>query len=219
MGASWLKRRIELEKMLGVDVLPALAASDRTAQELAELEEQVRHCTRCPLHEKRTQGVFAKGDSNADLMFVGEAPGAEEDRQGVPFVGPAGKLLDRMIYAMGLRTEQVYITNILKSRPPNNRDPRQAEVEACFPYLERQIDLVQPTVICTLGRPASNAMLQTSASMGDLRGRWHSYRGIPLLPTYHPAYLLRSPRQKRKSWEDMKMLIVALREGPPKMLF
>ncbi|MGD2173799.1 MAG: uracil-DNA glycosylase [Candidatus Brocadiaceae bacterium] len=218
MDRTWLKRRLELESMMGVDALPEGAPSARQ-DELRELEAQVKQCTRCPLHKTRTQGVFARGDPNADLVFVGEAPGAEEDRQGEPFVGPAGKLLDRMIYAMGLRRDEVYITNILKSRPPGNRDPRVGEVEACFPYLERQIELVKPQIICTLGRPASNAMLGTNRSMGDMRGQWHSYRGIPLLPVYHPAYLLRSPHQKKRTWQDMKMLITALKEGPPKMLF
>jgi len=198
---------------MGVDALPRATGAER---ELRELEEQVRRCTRCRLHRTRTQGVFARGDPHAELMFIGEAPGAEEDRRGVPFVGPAGKLLDRMIYAMGLERDAVYITNILKSRPPGNRDPRPDEVEACFPFLERQIELVRPRIICTLGRPAACALLESGRSMGQLRGRWHFWRGIPLMPTYHPAYLLRSPGQKRAAWQDLKQVIIALREGPPK---
>jgi uracil-DNA glycosylase family 4 len=205
----WLRYQLELARMMGVDTLPARPALTRQSR-LDRVEQEVRRCTRCRLHKTRTQGVFARGNPHARLMFVGEAPGAEEDRQGVPFVGPAGKLLDAMIHAMGLRQDQVYITNILKSRPPGNRDPRADEVAACAPFLEEQIEVVDPAVLCTLGRPASNALLGTNSAMGALRGRWHRYRGIPLLPTYHPAYLLRSPAQKSKAWEDLKMLIAAL---------
>jgi len=213
MSKRGLKKRLETERLMGVD---ALLRSPGPEAELRAIEQQVMACTLCPLHRERTQGVFARGSARADLMFVGEAPGAEEDRQGVPFVGPAGKLLDKMILAMGLKRDEVYISNILKSRPPGNRDPRPDEVEACFPYLRRQIELVQPKVICTLGRPAACALLNTNSSMGSLRGRWHFYEGIALLPTYHPAYLLRSPGQKRLAWEDLKMVMVALVEGPPK---
>jgi DNA polymerase len=211
-----LERRLELERLMGVDVLPAAASLE---SRLREIEQQVMSCTRCRLHEGRTQGVFARGDPRSELMFVGEAPGRDEDEQGIPFVGRAGRLLDRMIFAMGLQRDAVYITNILKSRPPQNRDPRADEVEACFPYLERQIELIKPRVICTLGRPASNALLGGTRSMGDMRGTWHSFRGIPVLPAYHPAYLLRSPSQKKKAWQDLKKLVLALRHGPPKVLF
>jgi len=212
MKAGRLKKRLEIEKMMGVDALMKRAGPEA---ELRRVEEEVRTCTRCRLHEGRTQTVFARGNPRAPLLFIGEAPGEEEDRQGLPFVGPAGKLLDRMIFAMGLKSDQVYITNIIKSRPPNNREPRPAEVAACFPFLERQIELVRPRIICTLGRPAANTLLGTNLAMGDLRGKWQSYRGIPVLPTYHPAYLLRSPGQKRTAWEDLKKLIIALAEGPP----
>ena len=212
MGRGSLKKRLDLERLMGVD---ALLKAPGPEVELRQLEGQVMACTRCPLHSQRTRGVFARGDARADLMFVGEAPGAEEDRQGLPFVGPAGRLLDKMIAAMGLGRDEVYVTNILKCRPPGNRDPKPAEVEACFPYLERQIELVQPKIICSLGRPAANALLETNRSMGDLRGRWHTFRGIPLLPTYHPAYLLRSPGQKKRAWEDLKKVVLALIEGPP----
>lgn len=213
MSRGALKKRLELERLMGVDVL---LRSPGPEAELRAIEQQVMACTRCPLHRERTQGAFARGSARAELMFVGEAPGAEEDRQGVPFVGPAGRLLDKMILAMGLACDDVYVTNILKSRPPGNRDPRPDEVAACLPYLERQIELVRPKVICTLGRPAVNALLKTTQSMGDLRGRWHFYQGTALLPTYHPAYLLRSPGQKRRAWEDLKKVIAALIEGPPK---
>jgi DNA polymerase len=213
MGNAWLKRRLELEKMMGVD---ALFRRRGVEDELAEIEEQVRRCTKCRLHETRTRGVFARGRVDADLMFIGEGPGADEDAQGLPFVGRAGKLLDEMVAAMGLERDEVYITNIIKSRAPDNREPRSDEIEACWPYLERQIELVAPKMICTLGRPASNALLKTNKSMGEMRGRWFDYRGIPVLPTYHPAYLLRSPGQKRTAWQDLKKLILALHgEGLP----
>ncbi len=207
MSEAWLRRRIELERMMGVD---ALIRGPGVEDELGELEQQVKQCTRCRLHETRTQGVCARGRADAPLMFIGEAPGAEEDRQGVPFVGRAGKLLDQMIIAMGLELDEVYITNIIKSRPPQNREPRSDEIEACWPYLERQIELVQPRIICTLGRPASNTVLRNKSSMGELRGRWFSYGDIPVLPTYHPAYLLRSPAQKKSAWEDLKKVVLAL---------
>jgi len=216
MNRRQIEERLNLEKMLGVDAIPLPRGAQ---QELRDLEQQVLRCTRCRLHETRTQGVFGCGDPGADLMIIGEAPGRDEDEQGEPFVGRAGKLLDLMLKAMGLERGEVYITNILKSRPPNNRDPRADEVEACWPYLERQIELIQPQLICTLGRPAANAMLDTNRSMGDLRGKWHSFRGIPLMPTYHPAYLLRSPSQKRRTWQDMKKIMVALKQGPPPLLF
>jgi uracil-DNA glycosylase family 4 len=217
MDAAALRKRLELEKLLGVDALligPARQSAGGGAEaELAATEGQVAVCTGCRLHEGRTHTVFARGDPHAALMFIGEAPGREEDLQGDPFVGPAGKLLDRMIAAMGLERGEVYIANILKCRPPNNRDPRPDEIEACFPFLERQIELVAPRIICTLGRPAANTLLRTSASMGSLRGRWHSFGGIRLMPTYHPAYLLRSPGQKRRAWEDLKLVMAALLES------
>ncbi len=211
MAEGWLRKRLELEKMMGTDVLFRQAGPE---DELVKLEQEVAGCRKCGLWETRNQTVFGRGNRRAALMFIGEAPGAEEDKQGLPFVGPAGKLLDKMIFAMGLTQDEVYIANILKSRPPGNRDPKPDEVEACWPFLERQIELIGPRVICTLGRPASNALLDTNASMGSLRGRWHTFNGIPLLPTYHPAYLLRSPGQKSKTWQDLKMIIQALSEGP-----
>lgn len=212
MSNSGLRKRLETERLMGVD---ALMRRPGPEAELRAIEQEVMACTKCPLHLERTQGVFARGKPRADLMFVGEAPGADEDRTGIPFVGAAGKLLDKMIQAMGLGRDDVYVTNILKSRPPGNRDPLPAEVEACFPYLRRQIELIRPKIICTLGRPAANALLNTNRSMGELRGRWHFYEGIALLPTYHPAYLLRSPGQKRLAWEDLKIVMAALAEGPP----
>lgn len=168
------------------------------------LAAAVAACTRCELHKTRTQGVLGVGDRNADWLVVGEAPGAEEDRQGEPFVGQAGKLLDAMLAAIGqARGRNVYIANVLKSRPPGNRDPSPDEVAACAPYLERQIDLIKPKIILALGRFAAQSLLLTDTPIGRLRGRVHEYRGVPLVVTYHPAYLLRNPADKAKVWEDL----------------
>jgi uracil-DNA glycosylase len=169
-----------------------------------ELMRSVLSCTACPLHQGRTQGVFGVGDRNAEWLFVGEAPGKDEDRLGEPFVGQAGRLLDNMLAAIGLkRGRNVYIANVLKSRPPANRDPRPEEVAACLPFLERQIDLIRPKLIVALGRFAAQSLLLTETPIGKLRGRLHSYRGIPLIVTYHPAYLLRNLPDKAKAWEDL----------------
>ncbi len=165
------------------------------------------NCTLCRLSEKRKTVVFGEGDPSAGVMFIGEGPGAEEDRTGRPFVGQAGKLLDRMIFAMGFEREQVYIANVVKCRPPGNRDPKDDEVAACAAYLDRQIDLIQPKVIVALGKPASRRLTGTNKPMGALRGRWSSYRGIPLIPVFHPAYLLRQPKLKREAWEDHKLVM------------
>lgn len=179
--------------------LSAIAAMDWDA-----LREAVLHCTRCDLHKTRTQGVFGTGDPHAEWLIVGEAPGAEEDRLGEPFVGQAGKLLDAMLAAIGLkRGENVYIANVLKSRPPRNRDPLPEEVAACLPYLERQIDLIQPKLVLAMGRFAAQSLLVTDTAISRLRGRVHSYRGFPLVVTYHPAYLLRNPADKARAWEDL----------------
>ncbi|MCD6508167.1 uracil-DNA glycosylase [Candidatus Poribacteria bacterium] len=174
--------------------------------DMERLREEALSCRRCELHKTRTKVVFGVGDENATLMFVGEAPGRDEDLRGEPFVGRAGQLLDRILAAIGLSREEVYITNVLKCRPPNNRDPLPSEVEACEPFLLRQIELVKPKLICALGRHAAHTLLKTKASLKSLRGRFHSYHGIKLLVTYHPASLLRNPGLKRPTWEDMKML-------------
>jgi uracil-DNA glycosylase len=171
------------------------------------LRAEVLACKRCALHTTRTQGVFGVGPLRCDWLVIGEAPGAEEDRRGEPFVGAAGQLLDAMLRAIGLdRRNNVYIANILKSRPPSNRDPRPEEVAACLPYLERQIALLQPRIILAVGRIAAQNLLATDAPLGRLRGRVHHLgeRGTPLVVTYHPAYLLRTPGDKRKAWEDLK---------------
>ena len=170
-----------------------------------ELEARVAGCTLCSLHQGRTQTVFGVGSRTADWMIVGEAPGAEEDRRGEPFVGRAGKLLDEMLRAIGLSRETVFIANILKCRPPNNRDPAAAEALACRPYLDRQIELVQPRLILAVGRIAAQQLLGSDETVGRLRGRIHLLHKseIPVVVTYHPAYLLRTPGQKREAWKDL----------------
>jgi DNA polymerase len=170
-----------------------------------ELRSAVSSCRRCALHESRTQTVFGVGNTDADWMIIGEAPGAEEDRRGEPFVGRAGKLLDEMLRAVGQRRDSVFIANILKCRPPNNRDPKPGESAQCRGYLERQIELVQPRIIIAVGRIAAQLLLDTDTPVGRLRGTLHRLNEIPLVVTYHPAYLLRSPSQKRKSWDDLCM--------------
>ena len=185
----------------------AAVTSGEAAAQWQELLEEVRRCTLCPLHTTRTQGVLGVGPKRADWLVIGEAPGAEEDRRGEPFVGAAGQLLDAMLRAIGLdRRTNVYIANVLKSRPPNNRDPRPEEVEACLPYLLRQIVLLQPKIMLAVGRIAAQVLLRTDAPLGRLRGRVHHFgeRHTPLVVTYHPAYLLRTPAEKRKAWEDLK---------------
>ncbi|HEB99736.1 MAG TPA: uracil-DNA glycosylase [Thiotrichales bacterium] len=174
-----------------------------------ELETLVRECRRCELHRSRTQTVFGVGNPEADWLVIGEAPGAEEDRRGEPFVGRAGQLLDAMLKAIGLDRTTVYIANILKCRPPNNRDPRPEEVEQCKPWLDRQIELIRPRIILAVGRIAAQNLLDTSQPIGRLRGRVHSYGpgDIPLVVTYHPAYLLRSPAEKRKAWQDLQLAV------------
>jgi DNA polymerase len=177
----------------------------------------VSACTRCPqLAEYRTQTVFGVGSPTARLMFVGEAPGAEEDRLGEPFVGRAGLLLTDMITkGMGLAREEVYIANILKSRPPENRSPLPDEIAHCLPYLERQIAIIRPEYLCLLGKVAASALLETALSIGRLRGRWHQYRGIPTIVTYHPAFLLRNPASKKEAWDDLQILMQAMGLKPP----
>jgi DNA polymerase len=185
----------------------AVVARDPGAASLEwdPLRERVSACTRCALHETRTQTVFGVGHPGASWMFIGEAPGAEEDRQGEPFVGRAGQLLTSMLKAIGLRREDVYIANVLKCRPPGNRDPRPEEVAQCRGYLERQIELVSPSIIVAVGRIAAQNLLATDTALARLRGKVHALgpRGWPLVVTYHPAYLLRSPGEKRKAWQDL----------------
>lgn len=180
-----------------------LTQAERT-EKLATLEQSVRGCTLCRLHEQRTQTVFARGNGKIGLCFVGEGPGADEDAQGFPFVGKAGKLLDRMILAMGLLREEVYVCNIVKCRPPDNRKPMPDEVTACRPYLERQLELLRPEVMVALGATAVEGLLGISEGITRLRGKWKLYRGsVPVMPTFHPAYLLRNPSAKHAVWDDM----------------
>ena len=187
-----------------------LAAADRPAA-LEAIREDIGDCTRCPLaYAGRRKIVFADGDPNARLMFVGEGPGADEDTQGLPFVGKAGQLLNNMIGAMGLKREQVYIANIVKCRPPANRVPEPVEANTCSQFLLRQIDVVQPEVIVALGSTAATYLLGVKQSLAGLRGRWHSCRGAKLAVTYHPAFLLRDPRQKGEAWKDLQMVMKEL---------
>ena len=168
------------------------------------LEDAIRTCSACGLCRQRRQAVPGMGDQQADWLFIGEGPGQEEDAQGKPFVGPAGKLLDNMLLAIGLRRgDNVYIANAVKCRPPNNRTPEVAEIETCKPYLERQIALLQPKVIVLLGRAAARSVLGSDEPLGNMRGRLHRYRDIPVVVTYHPAYLLRALQDKAKAWEDL----------------
>ena len=168
------------------------------------LKAQVSGCVKCGLHKTRTQTVFGVGDENADWMLIGEAPGAEEDRLGDPFVGQAGKLLDNMLAAIGLsRRQNVYIANVLKCRPPGNRNPAPEEVAQCSPHLLKQIGLIKPKLIVAMGRFAAQTLLESDASIASLRGRVHRYAGVPLIVTYHPAYLLRTLEDKAKAWEDL----------------
>jgi DNA polymerase len=211
-------RRRQYLQVLGIDLwTPRVPAAPHPGAvvdpdgELAArweaLRQEVLHCTRCPLHRTRTQGVFGVGPTRADWLVIGEAPGAEEDRRGEPFVGAAGQLLDAMLRAIGLdRHSNVYIANVLKSRPPNNRDPLPEEVEACLPYLGRQIALLRPKIMLAVGRIAAQTLLGTTAPLARLRGQVHRFGefNTPLVVTYHPAYLLRTPGDKRKAWEDLK---------------
>lgn len=193
---------------LAPDSSPLTDSGDRRAtimrMDWAQLKAAVASCTDCPLHAKRTTTVFGVGDENADWLFVGEGPGAEEDAQGEPFVGQAGRLLDNMLAAISLkRGNNVYIANCVKCRPPGNRNPETGELSACEPYLQRQIELIRPKLIIALGKVAAVNLLAREASIASLRGRLHEYRGIPLIVTYHPAYLLRSLPDKAKAWADL----------------
>jgi uracil-DNA glycosylase len=191
---------------------PSLASSETVAG-LAELAKTVAACTLCALHATRTQTVFGVGNPRAKLMFIGEAPGADEDAKGEPFVGRAGQLLNKIIVAMGMTREEVYIGNILKCRPPQNRDPLPSEVQCCEQFLRAQIALIQPKYICALGRIAAHWLLKTEAPLGTLRADIHSYEGIPVVVTYHPAALLRNPNFKQPCWDDMKKLMALLKEA------
>jgi DNA polymerase len=177
---------------------------------LEEIQEAMEGCLKCKLGRGRTNLVFGEGPSNAKLMFVGEAPGEEEDLQGRPFVGAAGQLLNNLLNKLGLSREEVYITNVVKSRPPHNRDPEPDEIAACLPFLQQQIKAIRPKVIVALGRIAAQALLNTREPLTRLRGRWHKYDHIPVMPTFHPSYLLRFPRERIKTWDDMHLVMERL---------
>lgn len=198
-----MSRRGEILAEMGLSPVWRLK-NEKSVDEWIPLKAAVSGCTKCALHKTRTQTVFGVGDENADWMLIGEAPGAEEDRLGDPFVGQAGKLLDNMLAAIDLsRRENVYIANVLKCRPPGNRNPTPEEVGKCTPHLLKQIELIRPKLIVAMGRFAAQTLLDTDASIASLRGRVHRYAGVPLIVTYHPAYLLRTLEDKAKAWEDL----------------
>ena len=195
-------------------IFAAVPAADRDAA-LQLIRDEIGECTRCPLHKGRNKLVFGDGSPAARLMFVGEGPGADEDAQGLPFVGKAGQLLNNMIAAMGLRRDEVYIANVVKCRPPGNRVPEQEEGATCSPFLFRQIDVIRPQVLVALGATAATWLLGSRQPLAGLRGRVHSVRGTQLIVTYHPAYLLRDPRQKKEAWADLQIAMWELGLTPP----
>ena len=207
-----MKRYREPEEILGTSMLevgpPALArcVGSRTSYTLENLRKEVASCEKCDLCKTRTNIVFGSGSASAKLMFVGEAPGFEEDRQGLPFVGRAGQLLTKIIESIGLKREGVFIANVLKCRPPDNRNPLPTEILTCEEYLIKQIGLIKPRVICALGKFAAQTLLRSQEPISKIRGRFYDYHGSLLMPTFHPAYLLRNPGGKRFVWEDMKKI-------------
>ena len=205
---------VELPDIHSLPVDSGILCNSERQTQWDELRAQVAECKRCDLHQDRTQTVFGIGNTDADWLIIGEAPGAEEDRQGEPFVGRAGKLLNGMLLAIGLERKQVFIANILKCRPPRNRDPRIEEVLACEQYLKQQIKWIQPKIILALGRVAAQNLLKVETPIGRMRGQCYEYPDprLPVVVTYHPAYLLRSPREKRKSWQDLKFAMQIYKE-------
>jgi len=205
-------------KSIGIDYLPGSmsASNEQTEDEapgfetLQQLRDNIGDCRRCELSQGRSHIVFGVGNPDADLVFVGEAPGRDEDIKGEPFVGKAGQLLTRIISAMGLTRDDVYICNVIKCRPPDNRDPLLAEIEMCEPFLKEQLRIIKPRAICALGSFASQTLLKSEMKISRLRGQFHDYYGIPLMPTYHPSYLLRNENAKRDVWEDIKMVMEIL---------
>jgi DNA polymerase len=193
---------------------PAAAVDDARSSEaktlLGELEAIATVCVKCNLAKTRTQVVYGVGNPNADLMFIGEAPGRDEDEQGKPFVGRAGQLLTDIIKAMKLTRDDVYIANVIKCRPPENRNPEPDELDACRPYIRQQVEIIQPRVIVTLGKFALQSLLEKSYGITAVRGKWLEYQGVKVMPTYHPAYLLRTPAAKKDVWEDMKLVMAEL---------
>ena len=204
-----VKQHVDGLRAFGVTAVPAGAS---VVSRLAQLTQEVERCRRCSLYRTRTHAVVSDGTPEARLVFVGEAPGRDEDLQGKPFVGAAGQLLTKMIEAMGLRREEVYICNVLKDRPPANRTPLPEEVEACLPFLREQLAIIRPAVICTLGAVAAKALLGPHVAITKIRGAVRDYEGIPLVPTFHPAYLLRNPPAKKFVWIDLKKVKQLLEE-------
>jgi DNA polymerase len=214
------RSQLEYLRDLGFDEVPAAVrmvpqegASLPGGESLAAIRADLGDCQRCGLGKTRRCLVFGVGNPQARLVLVGEAPGREEDEKGEPFVGEAGRLLDRILFAMGLQRDEVYICNVLKCRPPDNRNPEAGEVATCEPFLIRQLAAIRPQVIVALGLFAVQTLLQSKVPIGKVRGTWQQYQGIPLMPTYHPAYLLRNPNGKREVWSDMKLVVGRLREG------
>jgi DNA polymerase len=210
---SGLKGYLECLKGMGIFALPL---SDKITQvpqvlSLDKIRKEMGDCQRCKLHRTRRTLVFGEGNKKAKLMFVGEGPGYDEDVQGRPFVGKAGQLLTKIIEAINLRRDEVYIANIIKCRPPQNRNPEPDEIRSCSPFLLKQIEAIRPRVICALGTFAAQTLLQTESKISTLRGRFHDLRGIKVMPTYHPAYLLRNPERKKDVWEDMKQIAECLK--------
>jgi len=214
----WLDRANQttsIDTALEDNAVVTTVSRDTLDQAWDALSEQVSSCQQCGLHTSRTQTVFGVGNCNADWLIIGEAPGAEEDRKGEPFVGRAGKLLDAMLEAVGLDRQRVYVANILKCRPPNNRNPKIEEAVACEEFLKRQIALVNPKIILALGRIAAQNLLKVDTSIGRMREKIYEYPEpkVPIIATYHPAYLLRSPREKRKAWEDLQLAMKIVEEN------
>lgn len=211
--ASSLRQHLSYQAVMGLEWLPPLSVP--STQDLPANLEMIRsdmgECSRCRLHSHRTHIVFGEGNPAARVVLVGEGPGQEEDRLGRPFVGAAGKLLDKIIAAMGWRRNEVYICNVIKCRPPRNRNPQPDEIEGCGPFLRRQLDAIRPQAILALGSFAAQFLLSTQQPISKLRNRVHLFEGIPVVPTYHPAYLLRNPLQKRKVWEDVQLLLSLVR--------
>lgn len=216
-----IKAYVEMEKLSGVEDYLVPAGFDQKTghcsceevlvpRRLAILEEEANQCQDCELYLTRKTVVFGEGNPEARLVFVGEAPGRDEDEQGRPFVGRAGQLLTRIISAMGFKRSDVYIANCLKCRPPGNRNPSLMEISTCWPYLEKQLEIIRPEIICTLGKFAGQMLLKTEDSISRFRGRFHEYGGIKVMPTFHPAYLLRNPGAKKTVWEDMKKVLAVL---------
>jgi len=207
-----VKTHLRFQRGLGIHTLLSRLGT-RPLSTLEAIRSELGDCTRCRLHEGRQSVVFGEGNAQAKLVFVGEAPGREEDRQGRPFVGQAGELLTRIIEAIDLRRDEVYITNIVKCRPPQNRNPQPDEIRTCLPFLRTQLEAIRPRIICALGTVAAQTLLETEERISHLRGQFYAYQGARLMPTYHPAFLLRNPQCKRDVWEDMKMVREEYKKG------